>query len=104
MPKLLESGFESVVLDLLAELGFAVHAGEDFEPDVSGERESYHGAMLPGRLKAAVARINPDLPPEAVEAAANAVLDLRFTDLRRLHRRLRHHPSGRGQRHGAHPL
>ena len=90
MPKLLESGFESVVLGLLGELGFAVHAGEAFDPDVSGERESYHGAMLPGRLKAAVARINPDLPPEAVEAAANAVLDLRFTDLiqenQRIHR------------------
>jgi hypothetical protein len=49
MPKLLESGFESVVLGLLGELGFAVHAGEAFDPDVSGECESYHGAMLPGR-------------------------------------------------------
>ncbi len=48
--------------------------------------------MLPGRLKAAVARINPNLPPDAVAAAANAVLDLRFTELiqenQRIHRLL----------------
>ena len=92
MSKILESGFESVVLTLLAEMGFSCHGGDAFDPDASGERESYHGAMLPGRLKAAVARINPDLPPEAVDAAANAVLDLRFTDLvqenQRIHRLL----------------
>ena len=92
MSKILESGFESVVLTLLGQMGFACHGGDAFDPDASGERESYHGAMLPGRLKAAVARINPDLPPEAVAAAANAVLDLRFTDLvqenQRIHRLL----------------
>jgi type I restriction enzyme R subunit len=81
MSKILESGFESVVLTLLAEMGFSCHGGDAFDPDASGERESYHGAMLPGRLKAAVARINPDLPPEAVDAAANAVLDFRFTEM-----------------------
>ena len=92
MPKLLESDFEFVVLDLLDELGYAHHPGESFDPDVSTERESYHVAMLPGRLKEAVSRINPDLPTEAVAAAANAVLDLRFTDLlqenQRVHRLL----------------
>jgi type I restriction enzyme R subunit len=92
MSKLLESGFESIVLDLLGELGYAHYHGESFDPDVSNERESYHGALLPGRLKAAVARINPDLPPDAVDAVANAVLDLRFTDLiqenQRIHRLL----------------
>lgn len=92
MSKILESGFESVVLALLAEMGFSCHGGEAFDPDASSERESYHGTMLPARLKAAVARINPDLPPEAVDAAANAVLDLRFTDLvqenQRIHRLL----------------
>jgi type I restriction enzyme R subunit len=92
MSKILESGFESVVLTLLAEMGFSCHGGDAFDPDSSGERESYHGAMLPGRLKAAVARINPDLPPEAVDAAANAVLDFRFTEMvqenQRIHRLL----------------
>lgn len=92
MFKILESGFETVVLALLAEMGFSCYGGDVFDPDASGERESYHGAMLPGRLKAAVARINPDLPPEAVAAAANALLDLRFTELvqenQRIHRLL----------------
>ena len=92
MSKILESGFESVVLTLLAEMGFSCHGGDAFDPDATGERESYHGAMLPGRLKAAVARINPDLPAEAVEAAANAVLDFRFTEMvqenQRIHRLL----------------
>lgn len=92
MSKLLESGFESVVLSLLGEMGFTCHGGDAFDPDATGERESYHGAMLPGRLRAAVARINPDLPPDAVGAVANAVLDLRFTDLvqenQRIHRLL----------------
>ena len=92
MSKILESGFESVVLTLLGQMGFSCCGGDAFDPDVSGERDSYHGAMLPGRLKAAVARINPDLPPEAVTAATNAVLDVRFTELiqenQRIHRLL----------------
>jgi len=92
MSKILESGFESVVLSLLGELGFTCHGGDTFDPDASGERESYHVAMLADRLKSAVARINPDLPSEAVTAAANAVLDIRFPDLvlenQRIHRLL----------------
>ena len=92
MSKILESGFEAIVLSLLGEMGFSCHSGEAFDPDASTERESYHGTMLPARLKAAVARINPELPPEAVNSAANAVLDLKFTDLiqenQRIHRLL----------------
>jgi len=92
MSKILESVFESVVLNLLAEMGYACHGGDAFDPDASGERESYHIAMLGGRLREAVARINPTLPPDAVNAAANAVLDLQLTELvqenQRLHRLL----------------
>ena len=73
MSKILESGFEAIVLSLLGEMGFSCHSGEVFDPDASTERESYHGTMLPARLKAAVARINPELPPEAMNSAANAV-------------------------------
>jgi type I restriction enzyme R subunit len=92
MPKILESDFEFAVLDLLGEMGFSCHGGDAFDPDLSTERESYHVAMLPQRLKAAVARINPELPPDAVAAATNAVLDIRFADLlqenQRIHRLL----------------
>jgi type I restriction enzyme R subunit len=92
MSKILESDFEYAVLDLLGEIGFSCHGGDAFDPDLSTERESYHVAMLPERLKTAVARINPQLPPDAVAAAANAVLDIRFADLlqenQRIHRLL----------------
>ncbi|MEI6178129.1 MAG: type I restriction endonuclease, partial [Verrucomicrobiota bacterium] len=92
MPRILESHFESVMLALLAETGFASMSGEAFEPDATKERENYHTAVLAGRLRAAVARINPALPPEAVAAAANAVLDIGFTELvqenQRIHRLL----------------
>ena len=53
MSKILESGFESVVLSLLGEMGYICHGGEAFDPDASGERESYHVAMLANRLKSA---------------------------------------------------
>ncbi|MCX6873594.1 MAG: hypothetical protein NTW21_07275 [Verrucomicrobia bacterium] len=53
MSKILESGFESVVLTLLGQMGFSCHGGETFDPDASGERESYHGAMLPAEAGAA---------------------------------------------------
>jgi type I restriction enzyme R subunit len=73
-------------------MGYTCHGGDAFDPDASGERESYHIAMLGGRLREAVARINPTLPPDAVNAAANAVLDLQLTELvqenQRLHRLL----------------
>jgi type I restriction enzyme, R subunit len=92
MRKLLESGFESVVLDLLGELGYARHSGDAFDPDVSAERDTYHEAMLAVRLREAVARINPELPAEAVAAAVHAVLDVGFTELvqenQRIHRLL----------------
>jgi type I restriction enzyme R subunit len=90
MPGLLESDFENVILSELGSMGFTLISGERLDPDVSGERGSYRIAMLGGRLREAVARINPTLPPDAVNAAANAVLDLKLTELvqenQRLHR------------------
>jgi type I restriction enzyme, R subunit len=92
MSKILESHFESAVLDLLEETGYQRMAGDAFDPDSSGERETYHVALLAGRLRSAVARINPALPGEAVAQAANAVLDLVFTEAvqenQRIHRLL----------------
>ena len=112
MSRVLESAFEAVVLSLLGEMDFVGLAGERFDPDRSGgagsagvlreepwgygsgksalaERESYHMAMLPQRLRAAVGRINPGLPAEAVDAAVHAVIDVGFTELgpenRRIH-------------------
>jgi type I restriction enzyme R subunit len=111
MPGLHESDFENVVLSLLREMDYAGPSGASFDPDAAGaggpglredpsdyragpaaERENYHATILVGRFRAAVARINPTLPPEAVEAAVNAVLDVGFPELvqenRRIHRLL----------------
>jgi len=115
MTRLLESDFENVLLSVMEGMDFVCIAGESFDPDATGagltgggfvmredspayggarkpERENYHGAILEGRFRAAVARINPTLPPEAVEAAVNAVLDVGFTELiqenQRIHRLL----------------
>ena len=35
----------------------------------SGERESWDELIIPGRLRDAIARINPKLPPSAVDEA-----------------------------------
>jgi hypothetical protein len=42
MPGLRESDFEDVVLSELGTMGFTLRSGETLDPDVSGERESYH--------------------------------------------------------------
>jgi type I restriction enzyme R subunit len=81
---------ENHVLDLLEEAGHSGAHGEEFEPEVDGERESYHGTFLVRRLKAAVQRLNPHAPPDAVDSAVNALRDGVLHELiqenRRLHR------------------
>ena len=50
MSKILESGFESVFIAQLAEMGFSCHGGDAFDPDASSKREGCHGALLPKLL------------------------------------------------------
>ena len=90
MPRLTESDLQQHVLNLLEEAGHNGAHGEEFEPEVDGERESYHGTFLIRRLKAAVQRLNPKAPPDAVDSAVNALRDGVLHELiqenRRLHR------------------
>ena len=90
MPRITESDLENHVLDLLEEAGHNGAHGEEFEPESDGERESYHGTFLVRRLKAAVQRLNPQAPPDAVDSAVNALRDGVLHELiqenRRLHR------------------
>jgi type I restriction enzyme R subunit len=66
MTFLSESALEQALLDQLRGLGYQIEREEDIGPDGHRpERESHDEAVLPGRLERAVARINPDLPPEA---------------------------------------
>jgi len=72
-----ESVVEDVALAWLESLGYAVLYGPDISPDggtltpalSQGERGSYSQVVLEGRLRSALARLNPKLPPEALDDA-----------------------------------
>src|SRR3990170_2545155 len=77
MPGFTESVVEDAALAWLESLGYAVKHGPDITPggDIltlipsQWERESYSQVVLAGRLRQALARLNPQLPPEAIEDA-----------------------------------
>ncbi len=74
--KFTESDLEVATLEWLEELGYAVAYGPDIAVDgESPERRSYEDVVLAGRLRAAIERINPTIPKEAREEAANKVIN-----------------------------
>ncbi len=67
---LTEADVERVALDWLVGLGWAVAHGPEIGPDgVQPERADYGTVVLEGRLRDALARLNPSLPDEALENA-----------------------------------
>ena len=65
-----ESDVEEAALGWLAALGWSVAHGPDTAPDTPGaERDDYGEVVLGERLRAALARLNPDLPDEALHDA-----------------------------------
>ncbi|MGE5554273.1 MAG: type I restriction endonuclease subunit R [Betaproteobacteria bacterium] len=71
-----ESTVESAALDWLESLGWAVKHGPDIAPDAPGaERRDYGQVVLERRLRDALARLNPDLPAEALAEAFRRVTD-----------------------------
>lgn len=93
MAFLTEAQLESALLAQLSGLGFACASDELISPDgKQPEREACDEVVLKARLTAAVARLNPALPPEA---RADAVRRLTQSELpklleenRRIHRLL----------------
>jgi type I restriction enzyme R subunit len=70
MGRFTESEVEEVALDLFATLGYPIAHGPEIAPGEAGaERETYSQVVLEGRLRQALARLNPDLPQEALEDA-----------------------------------
>src|SRR5258708_28766843 len=66
-----ESHLEEACLDWFRDLGYEVRNGLDIAPgEVGAERTDYREVVLEGRLRAPLARINPQLPREALDAAA----------------------------------
>jgi len=56
-----ESTVEEAALEWLGELGYAVGHGPHMAPgEPAAERDSFGDLVLAGRLRAAIARLNPD--------------------------------------------
>lgn len=93
MAFLSEAQLETSLLEQLAGLGFACASDEVIGPDgKQPEREAYDEVVLKARLIAAVARLNPTLPPEAQADAIRRLTQSEFPNLleenRRIHRLL----------------
>lgn len=67
-----ESVVEDATLNWLEALGYAILYGPDIaagEPAAERSDPGYHDVVLEGRLRQTLVRLNPGLPPEALEDA-----------------------------------
>ncbi|MDZ4138685.1 MAG: hypothetical protein U1D66_07370, partial [Erythrobacter sp.] len=77
MPTLSEAEVETVLLDQLAALGYACLNDAISGPDGRApEREAYSDTFLSGRLRDAIARLNPQIPEDAREDALRKLLSV----------------------------
>ncbi|MDE8347643.1 MAG: type I restriction endonuclease, partial [Acidocella sp.] len=89
MSKFTETHVEDAALAWVSELGYAILHGPDIAPDSAHpERISYDEVILPARLNAAVARLNPTIPAEAQADAIRRVRLAEYPGLVEENRRL----------------
>ncbi len=70
-----EAQVELVAVGYLRDLGYEYVHGPDIAPDgESPERSDYGQVVLVDRFRSALGRINPDVPPEAIEDALRKVI------------------------------
>jgi type I restriction enzyme R subunit len=70
-----EANLEDLVLEFLTEEGWRVVYGPGIAPgELGAERTDYRDVVLVGRLRSSIARLNPALSADAVEAAVKTVL------------------------------
>ena len=70
MTTLTEADVEDAALEWLADLGWQTAHGPDIGPGAPGEERANYGAVvLEQRLRDALARLNPDLPRDALDDA-----------------------------------
>ena len=70
-----ESIVEDAAIEWFRELGYSFAHGPEIAPgEPAAERASFGDVVLVGRLREAIARINPAVPPEAREEALRKVL------------------------------
>src|SRR5258708_27783948 len=69
-----ESIVEEAALSWFEELGYTVLHGAHIAPgELHAERSSYSDVVLADRLHAALAKINPRIPPSALEEASRKI-------------------------------
>ncbi len=77
-----ESTVERAAIAWFGEIGYGYAFGPDISPGgATPERASFTEVALAGRLRAALARLNPRLTPDAIDDAARQVLTLDASDL-----------------------
>ena len=73
---IVESTVECAALAWLSELGWQVKHGSEIAPDgLFAERQDYGQVVLEQRLRDALARLNPDLPPKALQDALRKLVN-----------------------------
>jgi len=93
MAGLAESAVEEAALAWFQEMGYQVRSGPEIAPsELFAERQNYGEVVLKERLREALARLNPAIPPEAREDAFRKVTrpesPVLITNNRTCHRRL----------------
>ncbi|WP_404359256.1 type I restriction endonuclease subunit R [Methylotuvimicrobium sp. KM1] len=74
MTKLTESAIEAFAIELFEQLGYSTIYAPDIAPDGDNpERGHYDEVLLKDRLQSAVRRINPSVPPHALQEALKDV-------------------------------
>ncbi len=77
-----ESEVEQAALAWFGALGYSIRHGPEIAPgEPAAERQEYTEAVLPQRLRDALARLNPDLPPDSLEDAFRKVTRPGFPSL-----------------------
>ena len=72
--KFTEDDVELAALEWLGEAGYGYLGGPEMAPgEPAAERDSYRDVVLAGRLRAALSRLNPELPQEALAEALRLV-------------------------------
>ncbi len=75
MKPITENIIEESAIEILQSLGWEYANGKDISPEgLFCERENYQQIILTGRLRNAIAKINPNIPADARDAAVQKVL------------------------------
>ena len=70
-----ESTVEDAALEIFEGIGYTILHGPNIAPgEIFAERTNYSDVLLIGRLRETLTRINPNIPPEAVEEAVRTIV------------------------------